>query len=128
LLANLIPTNEGDSRKIGKVQLEAAAPEAVNLLLKLRPRVIVPMDKRISPLLIEGFRNHGGIVNGPVVNQVPAKNQRYSYYKPKVWNIMIAENPILIAESPQHPSKRNFYDPLEVDKYLARVLKEADAS
>ena len=47
LLANLVPTNQGDSGKIGKDELENAIPSAVSLLTELRPRVIVPMDKRI---------------------------------------------------------------------------------
>ncbi|MNB94855.1 hypothetical protein D3C75_420160 [compost metagenome] len=129
LLANLVPINQGDSGKIDKADIEAAIPDTVTLLAKLCPRVIVPMDKRISHPLLAGFLSLGfQVESGPISRSVPAKSQTYTHYKPSTWKLKAPSGALVIAESPQHPSKRNFYDPQEVDNYLASVLAEANAS
>ncbi len=126
LLANLVPTNQGDSRKIGRAELESAIPAATLLLTKLRPRVIVPMDKRISQLLVDELKRLGSCIeSGPVEHAVPAKSQTYPFYKPRSWRVTTPFGALRIAESPQHPSRRNFYEPRELDRYLGDVLTDA---
>ncbi len=126
LLANLVPEKQGDAKKIPAADLEHATPNAVALLLQLRPRVIVPMEKRIGRLLVQEFVNRGAsVLNGPTRASVPAKNQTYPNYRPSVWQIETDVGPVTIAESPQHPSKHNFYDAAVVDSYLASVMREA---
>jgi hypothetical protein len=128
LLANLVPINQGDSTKISQAELDAAIPGAAALLEGLRPRVFVLMDKRISRPLLEEFQRRGFVrTSDPIVCLVPAKSQTYSHYKPRIWNLAKGLHRILVAESPQHPSKRNFYDPLDVDRYLASILERANA-
>ena len=120
LLANLLDTREGDAGKIGDHDLMRAVPAAVALLGRVRPRVIVPMEKRVAQLLVQGFVGAGArIVAGPSKASVPALHQRYPFYRPSTWQLQAPFGPLTIAESPQHPSKRNFYDPTVMDRYLA---------
>lgn len=123
LLANVLDTKEGDARRIEGAAMELAMPNTVDHLFTVRPRIIVPMEKRISELLIAELKRRVGRVAGPRVNLVPALNQRYDSYKPKAWTFETSFGPLLVAESPQHPSKRNFYDPREVDRYLANQIQ-----
>ena len=99
-------------------------PNVLNNLELVRPRIIVPMHKRVSKLLIAEFRRRGArITIGPKEMLVPAKNQRFSHYKPKDWHLDTKFGPLLVTEAPQHPSKRNFYDPKVFDSYLADKIR-----
>lgn len=126
LLANLVSEHQGDARRISDFKLEQATPEAVALLRKLRPRVIVPMEKRIGPLLVAELQRQGAKVDsGPNRVSVLAKNQIYSHYRSKVWRVSTDFGPVTLAESPQQPSKVNFYEPVVVDSYLGQIMREA---
>jgi len=124
LLANVLDTNVGAAGKIKGALLAAAIPRVVNNLELVKPRIIVPMEKRVSKLLIEEFRKRGAvIIAGPSQTLVPAKNQRYQNYKPKSWCLQTDFGQLLVAEAPQHPSKKNFYEPKTIDDYLAQKIK-----
>lgn len=123
LIANIIPRNQGNSSRIKDADLSAATPKAVKLMSRLRPRLIVPREKRVSRLLIKEFENQGlYIQKGPIKYKVPAKNQRYDYYQPTTWELETSFGTLCVAESPQHPTKRNFYEPSIVDEYLASII------
>ena len=123
LIANIIPCNQGNSSKIKDADLSAATPKAVKLISRLRPRLIVPMEKRVSRLLITEFENQGSYIQkGPIKYKMPAKNQRYDYYKPTIWELQTSFGTLCIAESPQHPTKQKFYEPSIVDEYLASII------
>ena len=47
------------------------------------------------------------------------KNQRFALYRPNWFELQRDKDSLLVAEAPQHPSRRNFYDPVEMDRYLA---------
>lgn len=123
LLANVLDVSAGDAGQVTHL-LPAAMPRVLDNLALVKPRLIVPMHKQVSELLISEFRRCGAvIINGPEITPVPAKSQRFSHYKPRSWQLTVAWGPLLIAEAPQHPSKRNFYDPAEFDRYLADKIK-----
>ena len=124
LLANVLDTNVGAARKIKDASLAAAMPRVVDNLELVRPRIIVPMEKRVSRLLIEEFRKRGAvIIAGPSQTLVRAKKQRYQNYKPWSWCLQTDFGQLLVAEAPQHPSKKNFYEPKTIDDYLAQKIK-----
>lgn len=125
LLANLIPERQGDSSKIATADMKAAMPDAVLRLRRLRPRVIVPLTKRVTPLLVTQYVASGATVrSGPESRPVRAKTSKYTHYSPAVWNLETPEGPVCIAESPQHPSRASLYFAEDVDKYLAAVMCE----
>lgn len=126
LLANVLDTREGDSAKLLTKSLLEKIPSTVDNLSLVRPCVIVPMEKRVSKMLLNEFKNRGyQVKKGPIIHKVRAKNQkRFTYYKPQSWLMATEWGEVLIAESPQHPSKKNFYNPKVVDKYLADRIKE----
>jgi hypothetical protein len=124
LLANVLDTREGDAGRISESALEHAMPRTVEHLATVRPRIIVPMEKRISRLLVAELKRTGGrVIRGPSRTSVPALNQRYDFYHPQSWTFEMSFGPVLVAESPQHPSKRNFYDSMEMDEYLAAKIR-----
>ncbi len=126
LLANLIPVREGDSSKIRNADLKAAVPKAVSLLRRLRPRVIVPMTKKIADLLISEYVSQGAcVIAGPTSRSVRARTSMYPYYHPSVWRLASAEGAICVAESPQHPSRSSLYYAEDVDEYLAEIMRES---
>ena len=124
LLANVLDTREGDAGKIDDASLVQAMPTTVAQLSVVRPRLIVPMEKRITRLLLDELTREGSrILSGPSKIPVPALNQRYPFYRPAGWEVMAPFGRLTIAESPQHPSKRNFYDPAIVDRYLSDKIQ-----
>jgi hypothetical protein len=124
LLANVLDTREGDATKITDEALLGAIPKVVTHLESVRPRIIIPMEKRTSRYMLEELRRRGTkIVVGPQETQVLAKNQGFPYYRPKTWHLRTSFGPLVIAESPQHPSKKNFYEPAIVDQYLASIIR-----
>lgn len=124
LLANVLDTSEGESKKISTESLQKAMPRVVTNLELVRPRLIVPMEKRLSKMLIEELSKRGAtIIIGPKRTLVKAKNQSYDYYKPESWQLNTKYGPLLVAESPQHPSRKNFYYPELVNEYLAEKIK-----
>ena len=127
LLANVLDTREGDSTKLLTESLLQKIPSTIDNLSLVRPRVIIPMEKRVSKMLINEFKNRGcEVIQGPIIHKVRFKNEKGIFYKPKSWVIKTEWGNVLIAESPQHPSKKNFYIPKVVDKYLAERIKEAN--
>ena len=70
LLANVLDVPAGDSGKITGL-LSGAMPNVLNNLGLVRPRIIVPMHKRVSKLLIAEFRRRGG-------TKINILNQRFS--------------------------------------------------
>lgn len=124
LLANVLDTRQGYAGKISASSLEQAMPSTVVHLARVRPRIIVPMDKRVSRLLVAELKRRGARnVTGPCPTPVSALNQRYEFYRPQSWSLEMPYGPVLVAESPQHPSKRNFYDPQIMDIYLAAKIR-----
>ena len=124
LLGNVLSIRQGDAGKIDKSALEHAISRVVSILARIRPRVVVPIHKTVSKLLIQEIERSGGeIVDGPSPTNVMAVAQRYEYYKPNSWSINMPFGKLLVAESPQHPSKHNFYDSHQVDLYLAEKIR-----
>jgi hypothetical protein len=122
-MANVTDKNQGDSTKISIGDLKARMSTVVDHFERIRPRLIITMDKRIAPLLLNEFKNRDARVRvGPKTVIVPAKNQTYEFYKPKWWELETRIGNVRMAESPQHPSKRNFYDSAAVDRYLADMI------
>ena len=125
LLANVLDTREGDSTKLLTESLLKKIPSTVDNLSLVKPCVIIPMEKRVSKMLLNEFKNRGfKIIQGPIIHKVSFENKKGIFYKPKSWVIRTEWGVVLLSESPQHPSKRNFYIPKLVDEYLADRIKE----
>jgi hypothetical protein len=105
--------------------MKAAIPAAVARMRRLQPRVIVPMTKRITAMLLSELDAAGAkVVSGPKAHRVRAHTSKYAYYRPAVWHLKTTEGPVCIAESPQHPSRSSLYYAEDVDQYLASVMTE----
>jgi len=124
MMGNMTSQNVGDSSKISDEQLSNAMPMVFKALEQVKPRIIVTLEKRVSKILVGHLKSRwNDFIDGPNSIAVQAKNQRFSHYKPKNWEFLSPWGPLMIAESPQHPSKHNFYDDKVVDDYLAELMK-----
>lgn len=128
MLGNVVETFAGDAARITTPELERGMPTAARCISLIQPRLIVPMEKRLTPLLLGELKSAGWQLLGSGTTQVPAKNQRYRYYRPAWYSLHREAQTLLVAESPQHPSKSNFYEPAEMDVYLGAMLRRTIAS
>jgi hypothetical protein len=125
MCGNVLETFAGDARKkINTEDLLRGMPFTMRCIAVIQPRLIVPMEKRLTPLLMTQLKAEGWKVLASGVTQVPAKNQkRYTHYRPAWHELRRDSAELLIAESPQHPSRPNFYDPVDMDRYLCVMLQ-----
>lgn len=128
LVGNILATNAGDSRKLDASDLRAGTPPAAKIIQWLQPRLVVTMDKRISKPLVEALVAEGMTISESLRLEVPAKNQTYAFYRPRLWDLYDANSRIRVLEAPQHPTKRNFYDSSVMDDFLAGHIKTLAAS
>jgi hypothetical protein len=128
LVGNVLATNAGDSRKLDISDLRKGVPRAAEIIRWLQPRLVVTMDKRISRPLVEALITEGMTVAATQRWPVPAKNQRYAFYRPQSWDVHDDKSSIRVLEAPQHPTKRNFYDSSIMDTFLAEHIKTLAAS
>ncbi len=124
LVGNILSVSQGDSGKIAISDLHGAVPCAAKNIRWLQPRVVVTMDKRISKALVVALTRQGMTLTTSSIQTVPAKSQSYSHYKPRSWDLACSIYKLRIVESPQHPTKRNFYDSAVIDKFLAAHIRE----
>ena len=124
MCGNVVETFAGDARKIPTPELERGMPAAARCIALVRPRLIVPMEKRLTPLLLSQLTAEGWQTVGSGATSVPAKSQRYTHYTPAWFDLGRNAERVLVAGSPQHPSRKNFYEPIEMDAYLASMLRK----
>ena len=124
LVGNLLATSAGDSKKLELSALIASIPSASRIILSLQPRIVVTMDKRISGPLVKMLTQQGMTLSSSQRQQVPAKNQSYEYYRPHSWDLADSQIKIRVIESPQHPTKHNFYDAAVMDTFLAAHIRD----
>jgi hypothetical protein len=116
-------TREGDAKKIPDAPLAEAMPKVVANLELVRPRIIIPLKRNLSPLLIEQFQKSGAsVVDGPIETSVK-KRKSLDSFRPRSWSLILEFGRLLIAESPTHPSRWSFVDPSAAHEYLAARIK-----
>lgn len=128
LVGNILSANQGDAGKLPLTELLSAIPGAAQALLRMQPRLVVTMDKRISGPLVKSLVEAGMSQVNSRIQTVPARNQLYVAYKPKSWDLMHPSFNMRVVESPQHPTKVNFYDSAVVDEFLAQHVRDLIAS
>lgn len=128
LIGNILATSAGDSRKLDASDLREGIPPAAKIIRWLQPRLVVTMDKRISEPLSIALVAEGMTISNSVQLKVPAKNQTYAFYRPRLWDLHDKVSRIRVLEAPQHPTKRNFYDAAVMDAFLAAHIKTLAAS
>ncbi len=126
MVANMTDMSAGSARDVKNTALVAGLTGAVRGLEAVRPGLLVPMDKRVTPPIRERLASEGWQTTDSGVSEVAAFNQRYPAYRPHWYRLEHANrSALLIAESPQHPSKVNFYRASDMDGYLGGMIARA---
>ena len=126
LNANVLPTPQGDASRIDQGELDRAMPHVADILNLVKPRLLVPLHKKVSKSLLAELKSRGAeVITGPNEIPVRARSQSYEFYKPKIWEMKLSRGRnLLVAESPQHPSKRNFIDMRASSAYLGSLIRD----
>jgi hypothetical protein len=126
MVANVTDMSAGSARDVENSALLAGLPGTIRGLETVRPGLVVPMDKRLTPLIRQRLASDGWDTTESGVCEVAAFNQRYPFYRPHWYRLEnSARSAVLIAEAPQHPSKVNFYRTSDMDSYLGSMITRA---
>ncbi|TBV69761.1 hypothetical protein [Pseudoxanthomonas winnipegensis] len=124
LVGNVLDTSAGDASKLPKDELRQGLPRAARMIRWLQPRLVVTMHKGMSEDLVAELMALGMREERHEVQAVPARKQVYENYRPQFWDLRDDQWGLRIVESPQHPTKRNFYDAHVFDEFLAQHIRE----
>jgi hypothetical protein len=125
MVGNLASSAAGDASTIPADELRRGLRATSAALKLVQPRLVVPLHKRVTELLLPLLSGEGWIETARDRTDVPALNQRFTLYKPNWFELTRGDERMLVAEAPQHPSRTNFYDPKEMDIYLANLVMRA---
>ena len=125
MVGNVTEGSAGNALTIADGSLADRMPLVARTLEAVKPGVVVTMDKRLTPLLEKALEDMQWSKGECGTTEVPARNQRFSYYRPAWSEYRSDVRRLIVCESPQHPSRSNFYDPSDMDRYLSNMIRRS---